>query len=115
MLSKSESARERWARIIREQRKSGQTVTAFCASRGIAVSSFYPWKRRLADAAATQSPAFVEARVGPDDQHAERQAHAGHGVTIVLASKRRIVVDRGFDRVLLLEVIEALEAAGDAS
>ena len=110
-MSRSGSAREKWSRIIQEQRESGQTVAAFCAERGIGVSSFYPWKRRLSgsgDAAgvpASGAPAFVEATVrGVSGERG--------GVSVELPHGRRVAVARGFDRRLLLEVIEALESGG---
>jgi hypothetical protein len=104
-MGKAETAREKWSRIIREQQSSGLTIAAFCAGRGVAVSSFYPWKRRLASAG-DGAAAFVEARVvgGAGERR-------GPGlVAIELACGRRIVVARGFDPELLLEVIEALES-----
>ena len=103
-MSRSEAARERWSRIIREHRASGQTVTAFCAQRSISASSFFPWRRRLAEAGGEGTAVFVEAKVGADDRQGE------HGVTIVLAGGRRIMVAPGFDRRVLLEVVEALES-----
>lgn len=113
-MSRTESARARWVRIIREQRESGETVAAFCASRGIAASSFYPWKRRLADAeGASPGAMFVEAKLGIDDDHRDGVGVVGvGGIAIELAGGRRVIVGRGFDRQLLLEVIEALEPAG---
>jgi hypothetical protein len=96
-MNRTESARERWARIIREQGESGLSVAAFCVRRGIAVSSFYPWKRRLA-----AMPAFVEAVLDGDERGREC-------VVVELAGRRRVIVGPGFDRRLLLEVIGALE------
>lgn len=98
-MSGSEATRVRWGRIISEQRESGETVAGFCAVRGISVSSFYPWKRRLGPPGASE---FVEAKVMGGD--------AVGGVTIELASGRRIIFERGFDRLLLLEVIQTLES-----
>ena len=110
-MSRTDSAREKWTRIIREQQSSGLTIAAFCAERGVAVSSFYPWKRRLA-AAGDAAAAFVEATV-------VGRAEDGRGgagkIAIELACGRRIVVGPGFDRRLLLEVLEALESVGAAS
>lgn len=109
-MSRTESAREKWSRIIREQQASGLTIAAFCGERGVAVSSFYPWKRRLREAGAAagimEAPAFIEARVmgAPDERRG-----AGK-IAIELAHGRRIVVGRGFDSELLLEVIETLES-----
>ena len=86
-------------------------MAAFCAERGIGVSSFYPWKRRLSgsgDAAgvpASGAPAFVEATVrGVSGERG--------GVSVELPHGRRVAVARGFYRRLLLEVIEALESGG---
>ena len=104
-MSRSGAVREKWTRIIREQRESGQSVASFCARRGIAVSSFYPWKRRLA---VGDTPAFVEATIAdvPDERG---------GVMIqVGAEGRRVIVTPGFDRRLLLEVLDALESCGPA-
>ena len=79
-------------------------MAAFCERRGIAESSFYPWKRKLAETGDTDGAAvFVEAKVGADDGQGE------HGVTIELVGGRRIVVGPGFDRRVLLEVVELLE------
>jgi hypothetical protein len=118
-MSKAESARERWERIVREQRRSGRTVAAFCVERGIAESSFYPWKRRLAGSAGTRGeggegalgpePAFVEAKVGGDDPG---KARGRGGVRIALRGGVRVLVRRGFDRDLLREVIEAIGGRG---
>ncbi len=116
-MSTFESTGARWAGIVRAQAASGLTVAAFCAQRGLAVSTFYPWKRRLASAAAapraaTSAPAFVEAMVAPTDGPDER------GVTIVLGAAgpgtRRVLVGPGFDPRLLLDVLDTLER-GDAA
>ncbi len=102
-MSRSEAAQAKWSRIIEEQRGSGLSVGAFCARRSIPASSLFAWRRRLA------APAFVEAEVrGVDDERG--------GVTVQLGGGRRVAVVRGFDRRLLLEVIEALESvAGGGS
>jgi len=46
-----------WQRQIAEQGKSGLSASAFCRARGIAMASFYAWRRRLpadAETGATQ-------------------------------------------------------------
>ncbi len=143
MSKASTAARARWARIIRAQRGSGLSIAAFCAGRGIAESSFYPWKRRLAAEGAAPPGAFVEARVavseartdgpnagvGNDGEHCgdaggdvrnigAREDGAGAGMTcrtgvaVELSHGRRVLVGRGFDRAVLLEVVETLEEHG---
>ena len=44
---RSVRARERWAGIVEEQRRSGLGVRAFCLKRGVGEHSFYAWRRRL--------------------------------------------------------------------
>jgi hypothetical protein len=114
MNKASVAARAKWSRIIAEQRHSGMSAARFCDERGIWASSFFSWKRKLAGAggaasAAPPPPVFVEAKVGGIDD--ER----GGGVMIEVVGGRRIIVGRGFDRQLLLEVIGALEPAGGSS
>ena len=106
MNKASSAARVKWSRLIAAQGGSGKSVARFCAERGIPASSLFAWRRRLR---ATADPAplasgFVEARVAGE-------APQGCGVTIELGGGRRVSVARGFDRQLLLDVIEALEPA----
>ena len=56
---------EQWASLIAAQAASQLPIAAFCRERGLAVSSFHAWRRRLsaerAEAAATRG--FVRLRV----------------------------------------------------
>ena len=45
--SKVRRSQAEWRRLIGEQADSRQTQAVFCAARGISVSSFQNWKRRL--------------------------------------------------------------------
>jgi hypothetical protein len=38
-----------WAEVLQEQRESGKTVKAYCASIGIPEHTYYYWKRKLTD------------------------------------------------------------------
>jgi transposase-like protein len=49
-------SRDEWQRLIDEQAESGQTQAAFCAERGISVTSLQNWKRRLARSESTGEP-----------------------------------------------------------
>jgi hypothetical protein len=87
------------------------SVKRFCEERGIPASSLFAWKRKLADAGEGGAGVFVEAKVeGVDEEHGGGGGVGG--IAIELAHGRRLIVGRGFDRRLLLEVIEALEPAG---
>lgn len=110
-MDKSEAACTKWSRIIAAQRSSGLSVARFCAERGIPASSLFGWKRRLANPASRgAAPTFVEATV----RDADARGVGGGGVTVQLVGGRHATVARGFDRRLLLEVIEALEAGAEA-
>lgn len=64
-----ESKHERWQRLLREQKSSGESVTGFCAQRHIPVHQFYWWQRRLRTEsvrdreAAKRNKTFVPVRV----------------------------------------------------
>ncbi len=96
---------EEWRQIIDRQEGSGHTVAAYCLERGINQGSFYAWKRRLRSVAKPSrlpKPAFVE--VTPP-----RVGTVGT-IEICLHGERRLLARRGFDRELLIELIQTLEA-----
>ena len=85
-----------------------------------AVSSYYGWRRKLNNGAAV--PKFIARRVVEerggrgDPKLGEREPGSrSAGVRIELAGGRQVLVRRGFDRRLLLEVIEVLEQAAGVS
>lgn len=74
MTRKTERYRRRtpaeWQAIVERQTASGLSQEAFCASEGIALSTFARWKSRLAGALAARepdrsppSPLFAELRL----------------------------------------------------
>ena len=42
---------EYWRGVIQQQAVSGQSVSAFCAERGLTEQSLYSWRKRLGDPA----------------------------------------------------------------
>jgi hypothetical protein len=126
---RSERAWAKWRRLVEAQEASGLSVHRFCEDRGIPASSLFAWRRKLRDAdaapgprAAARRPAFVEVvreRAIPGAEGVERMGRSDlcrgvvgsgrGGVVVELASGRRIVLERGFDRGLLVAVIEVLE------
>ena len=68
---------EQWASLIAAQAASGLSIATFCRERGLAVSSFHAWRRRLVEAQAV-SPAergFVRLRV--QDEPTDEAGPAG--------------------------------------
>jgi transposase-like protein len=96
---------EEWRQIIDGQRPSGLTVAAYCRDRGIKDSAFYAWKRRLRSSAKSNrspAPAFVE--VKPSN------LPAAEAIEICLPGERRLLVRRGFEHDLLIDLIRTLES-----
>ena len=122
-MSKPElPAWRKWRGVIEQQQVSGLSVAAFCRSNGVAASSFFAWKRRLApsavnvsatlpayapattptDASTNSFPGFVEATLSPIRSGAA-------AIQVRLRGGRRLLVGRGFDRDLLAEVVAFFE------
>ena len=55
-----------WARIIEQQRASGQTQGVFCHQQGISRSTFQHWKKRLRETSTPRLTPWVEL-VPPSD------------------------------------------------
>ena len=79
-MARQRYSAKQWQRWIAQQRRSGQDVGAFCQQRGLAISTFYAWKQRLARGNAgassrkrqrtnlrTAASNFVEVTARPDD------------------------------------------------
>jgi hypothetical protein len=99
------SAPQKWREVLARFDASGSSAAAFCRENDIAESSFFSWRRRLSLPHAAAGPAFVEAKAtaGPV------AAPPTGVIEIRLRAGRRVRVRRGFDRVLLAEVVATLE------
>ena len=53
----------KWRGLIAEQKESGQSVAAFCRTRGVREALFYYWKKQLQEVARQ----FVEVQVAKPD------------------------------------------------
>jgi len=105
--------RRRWSeeeklRIVAESLRGPRLVSATARRYGISTSLLFTWRR-----ACRQSPSqtadngFVPAVVVPDVRPA---VPTGSGrIEIVLANKRRVIVDGGVDIAVLCQLVEALE------
>lgn len=56
-MNKRILAADQWRELIAQQQDSGLSIAAFCAQRGVAASTFFAWRQKLA---VRQAPAFVE-------------------------------------------------------
>jgi transposase-like protein len=105
----------RWRRLVRQQRRSGLSVRAFCEQHEVCEHSFYWWRRELADRdaaalpadkadAAAAAPLFLPVHVRPDDPL------PADGVEILLANGRRLRFGAGVEPQRLAALAAALEA-----
>jgi transposase-like protein len=98
----------RWRALVAEFTRGKETVAAFCRRRGLKTPTFYEWRRRLSALdAADRAPAFLPVQVTPPPA----TAPLASGVELVLASGRRLRVERGFDPAVLAAVVAALDGA----
>lgn len=99
---------ERWRSVVAEQEKSGESVTGYCARRGLSRWTLYEWRRRLrAERSRTFVPVTVVARASASAT--APGAGEGAGVEVVLAGGRRLRLERGFDPAALSAAVLALE------
>lgn len=137
---KPPEASERWGTVLAELRESGLPISVFCRQRGVAQSTLFAWRRRLAGsgrrmtfkavkvvatptvgpmAGPTSGPAAGPSRrregAGVDmnpDTGAGTDASPFPSLELSLPGGLRVVVRRGFDRRLLLDLVDLL---GDRS
>jgi transposase-like protein len=101
MTKRRREAWAKWRRLVAEQKRSGNSVAAFCRERGLCAPHFFAWKKRL-----SQAPQpFVAVQVVGAGEPVLRRA-----IEIRLEGGRVVMVEPGFDAVHLRAVLEALEA-----
>lgn len=92
--SKAESGRsETWRGVIAEQKRSGLSVRAFCAQRGVREPSFYAWRKRLEMVA----PTGPRARFALVDTSGAIAKEPGYSLEVVLISGDRLRVGPGVE------------------
>lgn len=88
---------EYWQREIAEQEKSGLSASAFCRARGLALASFYAWRRRL--------PGNAPVRFALVETGAAQEA-----LELLWPTGERLRITAGVDLATLRTVLAALRA-----
>jgi hypothetical protein len=103
-----EDAATRWRKLIEQQRESGLPVSAYCRERGLSAASMFAWRRRLRPASSLPGAGiFKRVKVVSEGGRADERSDSV--IELCLPGGRHLIVRRGFDRQLLLDVIDALE------
>lgn len=94
--------RERWAKRIAQWERSGKSQKAYCAARGLALSTFQWWRTRMKQMPASNAPAVSFL---PLTMVAAPRETAAAAVEVELSSKTRIrfegaAAERATDRLL---------------
>jgi transposase len=99
-----------WQHLIDQWRRSGLSVRAFCDRNGLAVPSFYAWRRRLqqGDPLAHVSQPSDAVTFLPVHFQPEPTGHRPP-LELVLASGRCLRIPPGFDPTTLRALLAALE------
>jgi hypothetical protein len=105
MTKRGKKAWTKWRRLVSEQARSGQTITAFCRERALCRPYFFVWKKRLRKSTTGK---FLEVQV----QEPAPSAADDPRVEVRLKNGRSLVVGRGFDAGHLRALLAVVEAAG---
>ena len=104
MTRRRKKARTKWRRLISEQARSGQTITAFCRERGLCRPYFFVWKKRLREDPAVK---FLEVQLTEAAPNAGRDSR----VEVRLQNGRSLLVGRGFDAEHVRALLAVVETA----
>ena len=97
-----------WRTVLRQWRRSGLSVRAYCREQGLSEPSFYAWRRTLAarDAVTVR---FVSVQVTPEPQPAPAADVSAGALELVLGAGRRLHIRPGFDGPTLTRLLALLE------
>ena len=96
-----------WRAMLRRWHSSGLSVRAFCEEHGLAVPSFYAWRRTLAQR--DSAVGFVPVQVIPEPEPRTPAVGSPSDLELVLAAGRRLRIGPGFDAPTLQRLLALLE------
>ena len=134
-LQRDKSKERFWRRAVRQWRRSGQSIRAFCRERGLSEPSFHGWRRTLAERDQAATKARQATRLASKRKKQEQNGSVGRtfvpvqvvasaasalattatalaatgGIEIVVGAGRVLRVARGFDAATLQRLLAVLE------
>jgi transposase-like protein len=103
-MRKNQSIRRngsQWQKIIKDQKESRQSASAYCHEKGLSEKSFYAWRRRLPERSSASVKEFVE--VTSTDRNQSK------ALRITTPSGYCVEVSVGTESDFVKEVLEALK------
>jgi len=113
-MPSSQVRREFWERVVRNQQESGLSGRAWCEANGVALASFYLWRKKLSAAAPAGGASGRRSSdvqwLSVEPAHAVgASASAPSGVTLRIGSVC-VEIATGFDTRALSDVLTVLES-----
>lgn len=102
----SKRAWAKWRKVVAEQARSGENVTAFCRKRRLCVPHFYWWKKRVGEATATK---FVEVKL-PVPTPVPPGMAGDSRLEVRLGNGRSLLVGPGFDAEHVRALLAVMES-----
>ena len=99
--NKGKSRSDFWRNLIQQQAGSGQSVSVFCAERGLTEQSLYYWRKRL-NLSKEASVSFALVTADRSDRE------GGAPLDLELGSGQRLRIPRGADAATLRTVLAIL-------
>ena len=112
--NRDRSKEQFWRRTLRQWRRSGLSVRAFCAEHGLAEPSFYAWRRIVAERDQESARVRAKPERGSDDAPVFvplRVIDVSSQVAfeVVLERGRVVRILRGFDAATLRQLLAILD------
>jgi hypothetical protein len=99
---------QQWRHWMHQWQRSGLSVRGFCARHGLALPSFYAWRRTLRQRD-TARIRFVPVEVTPEPRPPTITHAATSALELVLDDGRRLSIGPGFDAPTLQRLLALLE------
>ncbi len=97
-----------WRGVIRDQKASGLSISAFCREREVPAASFFSWRRKLADRRRADERENTAAKFVPIELPSPPAATRSC-CEVVLPDGCRIIVPTQFDAESLREILMVLK------
>lgn len=99
MAKRREEAWAKWRTLVRQHAISGQSASAFCRERGISVTHFFEWRRKVSETD-SEGTRFLEVHLAPAQNRP---------LEVRLAGGRSVMAEAGFDAAHLRAGLGVLE------